>query len=127
MPIDEAALRSALRPVFNKFDVDGSGYVSTLEIRQMCTALGMKLSEASLGELVGDANVDKTGEIAFDDFVAATKRQAEAANPSSGGGAEAVADHNFDDAPPPGGAAGGDEPDGDTHGAGKADATVGKA
>ena len=44
MAVDEARLRASLREVFARLDIDGSGAVSTREMRRMTDELGMEMS-----------------------------------------------------------------------------------
>ena len=45
MAVDEARLRASLREVFARLDIDGSGAVSTREMRRMTDELGMEMSD----------------------------------------------------------------------------------
>ena len=47
MAVDEARLRASLREVFARLDIDGSGAVSTREMRRMTDELGLALTSHS--------------------------------------------------------------------------------
>ena len=71
----ESELRDKLRPLFDQFDEDGSGSVSTEEIGKMAKALNMEMSPAQLEELMIEADPDGSGEIEFEELVAVLKKQ----------------------------------------------------
>ena len=48
MAVDESRLRASLREVFARLDIDGSGAVSTREMRRMTDELGMEMSDEAL-------------------------------------------------------------------------------
>ncbi len=76
-----AQQKAKLREVFDKFDVDGSGAVSTEEMKSMVKMLKLDLSDASIKKMMADADPDGSGEISFEEFVTVVKKQSE-----SGGG-----------------------------------------
>ena len=78
MAVDEARLRASLREVFARLDIDGSGAVSTREMRRMTDELGMEMSDEALVQMMVDADPDGSGEIDFDELVWATRTQIEA-------------------------------------------------
>ena len=80
MPVDEGKLRDALRPVFDKFDVDGSGSVSTDEMTRMVKQLKMDLSPEKIRKMMVEADPDMSGEVDFEEFCSAVKSQVEAGN-----------------------------------------------
>lgn len=59
--INEEELRAQLQPVFNKFDQDGSGAVSTDEMGKMIAALRMDISKEQLAALMKEADPDGSG------------------------------------------------------------------
>lgn len=71
----ETELREKLRPLFEKYDEDGSGSVSTVEVGNMATSLGMEMSEEELEQLMVEADPDGSGEIEFDELIAVLKKQ----------------------------------------------------
>ena len=81
--MDEAALRRALRKVFDKFDADKSGAVSTEEMSAIVESLKMDVSKAQIRRMMIESDPDLSGSIDFEEFVAATKQQIAAGN---GGG-----------------------------------------
>ena len=80
MSVDVGKLREALRPVFDKFDVDGSGAVSTEEMSAMVKQLKMDITPEKLRKMMVEADPDMSGEIDFEEFVQVTKAQIEAGN-----------------------------------------------
>ena len=79
-PIDEEAataaqgalmgpeLRAQLRHIFNKFDLDGSGAISTDEMGRVMAQLKQpKLTEGQLAAMMKDADPDGSGEIEFEE------------------------------------------------------------
>lgn len=72
--MDEEELRAKLRPVFDKFDEDGSGSVSSSEMENMLTSLGMSVTGIELGRLMAQADPNGDG-IDFDEFVIALRKQ----------------------------------------------------
>ena len=72
---------AALRAIFDKFDLDRSGSVSTSEMAAMTRMLKMDLSPAALKQLMKEADGNGNGEIEFREFTGAIKRQLK-----SGGG-----------------------------------------
>jgi hypothetical protein len=73
--LDEAELRKALQDVFDKFDSDGSGTVSTSELIAMAQELQLDASAEQLAEMMADSDLDRSGEIDFEEFVAVVKAQ----------------------------------------------------
>ena len=72
---DTNALRVKLRPVFDKFDADKSGSISTSEMGRVLKAVKMELSKLELEQLMKEADPDGSGEIDFEEFVAALQKQ----------------------------------------------------
>ena len=68
--VDDVKLIAALLPVFKKFDADGSGFISTDELKRMTTELKMETSKDMLRKMMVEADPDQSGEIDFDEFVA---------------------------------------------------------
>ena len=64
-----------LRIVFDKFDVDKSGAVSTDEMTQMIKSLKLKLTESEIKQLMRDADPDGSGHIEFEEFASVLKKQ----------------------------------------------------
>ena len=83
----EAELREKLRPLFDKYDEDGSGSVSTDEIGMMAASLKIEMSAEQVQQLMDEADPDGSGEIEFDELVAVLKKQMK----DGGGGSDAMA------------------------------------
>ena len=78
---------SHLRQVFDKFDVDKSGAVSTEEMTKMCRNLRLELSAAQIRALMNEADPDGSGQIEFGEFQKVLQKQLQA---GKGGLAEVV-------------------------------------
>jgi len=68
-------VNAKLREVFDRFDEDSSGYVSTEELSHMMASLKMDVSPAKLRKIMVDADPDGSGEISFDEFSKSLKKQ----------------------------------------------------
>ena len=71
----ESELRDKLKPLFDQFDEDGSGAVSTDEVGKMAKSLGIELTHSQLDDLMLQADPDGSGEIEFEELVACLKKQ----------------------------------------------------
>ncbi|XP_047189859.1 calcium-binding protein 4 [Scophthalmus maximus] len=59
-----------LRSAFKQFDCDGDGKITFDELKEgMKTLLGEKLKKGELEEILGDIDLNKDGNIDFDEFV----------------------------------------------------------
>ena len=67
--------KSKLREIFNKFDSDGSGSVSTAEMSAMVQMLKLKMTPASIAKMMKAADTDGSGEMDLDEFVTAIRKQ----------------------------------------------------
>ena len=74
----EDELRAKLRPMFDKFDVDGSGSISTVEMTGIVMQLKLKMSPEQISTMMKEADPDGSGAIDFEEFVTALKKQMEA-------------------------------------------------
>jgi len=54
--------------VFKDFDGDNDGIITREEIKEACEKTGSKMSEQELAELIDGWDVDKSGQINFDEF-----------------------------------------------------------
>ena len=63
--------RERLQEVFDEFDADGSGAVSTCEMVKICEALGVEKSADEISELMRVSDPDGSGNIDFEEFVKA--------------------------------------------------------
>lgn len=68
MALTEKNLKQ-IRDLFNKFDVDGSGAVSHVEVQGMLAKFGLKLETEKVENLVKLVDYDNTGEIDIDEFI----------------------------------------------------------
>ena len=62
-------IEAEIREVFNVFDMDGSGFISAKELRQVMTDLGEKPTDGEVEELMRHADIDGDGQVSFDEFV----------------------------------------------------------
>eukprot|EP00900_Chrysochromulina_parva_P010075 jgi/Chrpa1/19069/Chrysochromulina_OHIO_Genome00026336-RA len=67
--------RRSLRLVFDKFDADASGHVSTAEMTAMLKEINVQKTPAEIAKMMKDADPDGSGEIDFEEFVAAVQKQ----------------------------------------------------
>ena len=74
-PESQDDLRSNLRPVFNKFDIDGSGSISTEELGRACKEIGLSLSPAHLDQMMKDADPNGNGTVDYEEFQIVLKKQ----------------------------------------------------
>lgn len=58
-----------LKAIFDLFDTDQSGTVSTNEMRRMCAKLNIKVSDEGMEQLIAEADPDGSGDIDFGEFV----------------------------------------------------------
>jgi len=73
--MNEAQLQEKLRQVFDRFDEDGSGFVSTEELTRMMTTLKVERTPAQIRKMMIDADPDGSGEISFEEFSTVLKKQ----------------------------------------------------
>lgn len=72
---DTTVSESQLRKVFNAFDVDGSGAVSTEEMTAMIRQLKLSWSAAKIDALMKEADPDGSGEIEYPEFASVLRKQ----------------------------------------------------
>ncbi|KAK3611554.1 hypothetical protein CHS0354_016486 [Potamilus streckersoni] len=58
-----------LKKAFRRFDKDGDGAITKNEVRMVFRESGVELDDASLQELMDEADTNKDGVISFDEFV----------------------------------------------------------
>eukprot|EP00249_Psilotum_nudum_P007028 c20257_g2_i1 orf=212-661(+) len=58
-----------LKEAFKVFDKDQNGFISVAELRHVMTNLGEKLTDEEVDEIIREANVDRDGQINYDEFV----------------------------------------------------------
>eukprot|EP00741_Cyanophora_paradoxa_P003358 tig00000692_g3264.t1 len=54
---------------FRVFDKEGSGYITTVELRHIMTNLGEKLTDEEVDEMIREADVSGDGKVNYADFV----------------------------------------------------------
>jgi len=67
--MDKMAEEEALKEVFDKYDVDGSGDISRDELREAAKDFKLANTEAELEALIAKVDTDGDGRISFDEFV----------------------------------------------------------
>jgi calmodulin len=68
---DEVDFEKELIDAFRVFDREGSGVISTQELRLIMTSLGEKLTEDEIDAMIYEADIDGDGYINYHDFVKA--------------------------------------------------------
>ncbi|SNR81511.1 EF-hand domain-containing protein [Actinomadura mexicana] len=58
------------RATFELVDVDGDGYISTAELRNLMTRLGQDVTETRAVEVVVAADANRDGKISLEEFAA---------------------------------------------------------
>merc|ERR1712117_454888 len=58
-----------IREVFNVLDIDGSGFISAKELKQVMTDLGDNPSDSEVEELMRYADIDGDGKVSYEEFV----------------------------------------------------------
>ncbi|EFB23090.1 hypothetical protein PANDA_009126, partial [Ailuropoda melanoleuca] len=58
-----------MREVFRAFDLDGNGHISVDELKQAMSTLGEKLSQEELDAMIQEADVDKDGQVNYEEFL----------------------------------------------------------
>ena len=69
-----AQLMAKSRRIFDTFDQDRSGFVSTKEVTRMVKMLKLGLTRSQVKEMVAAADLDMSGQISFEEFVALLKK-----------------------------------------------------
>ncbi len=57
-----------IRDAFDSFDKDGSGRISTGEIRELLISIGVELSDAQADQLIRAFDKNNSGQMEFDEF-----------------------------------------------------------
>ncbi|NVI89639.1 EF-hand domain-containing protein [Actinomadura sp. BRA 177] len=64
------------RATFELVDVDGDGYISTAELKNLMTKLGQDITETRAVEVVVAADANRDGKISLAEFTALMERTA---------------------------------------------------
>ena len=92
--MSQQEMRTKLREVFNKFDADKSGAISTEELGAIAKLLKLEVTPAKLKKMMMDADPDGSGEIDFEEFVVVFQKQM-AAGGTEGLASLVLADSSF--------------------------------
>ena len=65
---DKLSQSDRIRQVFNLFDLDGDGFITTDELRTVLKGLGQEYAEDEIKDIVASMDCDGTGSIDFDEF-----------------------------------------------------------
>lgn len=60
--------REEIKQAFRVFDKDGSGYVSSSELKMVMSKLGVNFTDDELNEMVLEADIDGDGQVCFEEF-----------------------------------------------------------
>lgn len=58
-----------IKEAFKVFDKDGNGFISAAELRHVMTNLGEKLTDEEVDEMIKEADIDKDGQINYQEFI----------------------------------------------------------
>jgi len=61
--------KDEIRESFSVFDRDGSGMISAAELRHVMTNIGEKLSDQEVDEMLREIEVDRDGQISYEEMV----------------------------------------------------------
>ena len=65
----DSRVEDEFREVFNVLDIDGSGFITATELKQVMTDLGDNPSDTEVEELMRHADIDGDGKVSFKEFV----------------------------------------------------------
>ena len=68
LAMGDAELRARLLPIFNAFDRDGSGAISSEEMANVVSNLKIEMGPEQLAAMMADADPDGSGEVEFDEL-----------------------------------------------------------
>ena len=71
-PMDRftALIEDEIRDAFRVFDREGNGFISIIDLTDVLSQLGEKLSQEEVEELIHEADIDGDGNIFYDEFIA---------------------------------------------------------
>ena len=62
-------MEEEFREVFNVFDMDGSGFISARELKQVMVDFGDNPTDGEVEKLMRHADTDRDGQVSFEEFV----------------------------------------------------------
>ncbi|QQP56415.1 Calmodulin [Caligus rogercresseyi] len=66
---DDGDIEEKMREAFRVFDREGHGFITVLDLTQVLTTLGDKLTEEESLELIREADIDGDGNVNYEEFV----------------------------------------------------------
>jgi len=66
--LDALVAEDEIREAFRVFDIDGNGYISRSELKNVMMNLGEKMTEDECFSLVEEADIDGDGQINYEEF-----------------------------------------------------------
>ena len=63
-------IEDEIRDAFRVFDREGNGFISIIDLTDVLSQLGEKLSREEVEELIHEADIDGDGNIFYDEFIA---------------------------------------------------------
>jgi len=63
------ALEEEVKIAFDFFDLDGNGYISMMELKQVASELGEELTESEIDEMIREADADGDGQVDYHEFL----------------------------------------------------------
>ena len=59
------ALEEEVKIAFDFFDLDGNGFISVMELKQVASELGEELTESEIDEMIREADADGDGQVNY--------------------------------------------------------------
>ena len=68
--IHDEDIEDEIRDAFRVFDREGHGFISVIDLTDLLSKIGEKLSMDEVEELISEADIDGDGNIYYDEFIA---------------------------------------------------------
>ena len=69
-----ADAEKSMREIFKLVDTKSKGSISAHDFKKLAKSVGMQLSKEQMAELMKDVDTDNSGDIVFDEFIAAMRK-----------------------------------------------------